>query len=35
MSDLKQGRMISQSKSGYRMQHPDNVIVFNANIFTR
>lgn len=35
MSDLKQGRMISLSKSDYRAQHPDNVIVFNANIFTR
>jgi len=26
------GRMIGGSKSGYRDAHPDNIIVFNANI---
>lgn len=26
------GRMISGSKSGYSSQHPDNVVVFNANV---
>jgi hypothetical protein len=31
---LRIGRMISGSKSGYREQHPDNVVVFNANIIT-
>jgi hypothetical protein len=27
--------MISASKSDYRMSHPNHVVVFNANIFTR
>ena len=26
------GRMVGGSKSGYRHSHPDNVVVFNANI---
>ena len=29
---LMTGRMISGSKSGYKERHPDNLIVFNANI---
>ena len=29
-----QGRMISGSKSAYSAAHPDNVVVFNANIVT-
>ena len=29
---LMTGRMISGSKSGYYNEHPDNLIVFNANI---
>lgn len=28
------GRMISASKSGYRKTYPDNLVIFNANIFT-
>jgi len=28
------GRMISGSKSGYNTRHPNNKVVFNANIFT-
>lgn len=35
MLELREGRMIALSKSGYRTQFPDHVIVFNANIFTR
>jgi len=31
---LFDGGMISGSKSRYRSQHPDNLIVFNGNIFT-
>ena len=27
---LHHGRMISGSKSGYRREHPDNIVVFNA-----
>ena len=27
------GRMISGSKTLYNNQHPDNIVVFNANIF--
>jgi hypothetical protein len=27
------GRMISNSKSGYRQRNPDNEVYFNANIF--
>lgn len=27
------GRMISASKSGYRLKYPDNEVYFNANIF--
>ena len=30
--ELMMGRMISGSKSGYYNQHPENLIVFNANI---
>lgn len=26
------GRLLSQSKSGYRRRYPDNKVVFNANI---
>jgi len=33
-NDLHLGRMISWSKSGYRSKHPDNNVVFNANIVT-
>ena len=29
-----EGRMISGSKSLYRSMHPENVVYFNANIFT-
>jgi hypothetical protein len=29
------GRMISGSKSGYRMSNPNNLAVFNANICTK
>ena len=29
---LHMGRMVGGSKSGYRHNHPDNVVVFNANI---
>lgn len=29
---LMTGRMISGSKSGYYNEHPDNLIVFNANV---
>lgn len=28
-------RMISGSKSGYHRLHPDNLIIFNANIITK
>jgi hypothetical protein len=31
---LNIARMISRSKSRYRTEHPDHVVVFNANIFT-
>jgi hypothetical protein len=30
---LNTGRIISYSKSAYRESHPDNKILFNANIF--
>lgn len=33
-NSLISGRIISYSKSGYREKHPDNIVVFNANIFT-
>lgn len=29
------GKMIGGSKSGYSSQHPDNLVVFNANICTK
>lgn len=29
------GRMISGSKSAYRDEYPDNVVVFNGNIITK
>lgn len=29
------GAMISESKSGYRDRHPDNVVVFNANLASK
>jgi len=29
------GRMVGGSKSGYRHSHPDNLVVFNANIITK
>jgi hypothetical protein len=29
------GRMISGSKSGYRNMHPNNKVVFNANVITK
>lgn len=29
------GRMISGSKSGYRITHPDNFAMFNSNICTK
>lgn len=32
---LAYGRMITPSKSGYLLTHPDHIVVFNANIFTR
>ena len=28
------GRMISNSKSGYKQNNPDNLVIFNANICT-
>ncbi len=31
---LRESRLLSWSKSGYRQQHPDNDVYFNANIFT-
>lgn len=31
---LPLGRLISWSKSGYKERHPDNKVIFNANIFT-
>jgi hypothetical protein len=34
-SSLHIGRMISGSKSSYRNRHPDNLVVFNANIVTK
>ena len=30
---LIEGRMISASKSGYMKRHPDNLVLFNANVF--
>jgi len=32
---LHNGRMVGGSKSGYFNQHPDNVVVFNANIIIK
>ena len=32
---LHMGRMVGGSKSGYYDKHPDNVVVFNANIVTK
>lgn len=32
---LINGRMITASKSSYRKQNPDNLVVFNANIIMR
>jgi hypothetical protein len=32
---LFDGRMVGGSKSGYRGQNPDNIVVFNANIVTK
>jgi hypothetical protein len=32
---LNQGRMISGSKSFYKENHPENLVVFNANIATK
>lgn len=29
------GRMIGSSKSGYMAKHPDHVVVFNANVYTK
>ena len=29
------GRMISYSKSTYRQKYPENIVAFNANIFTK
>jgi len=29
------GHLISWSKSGYRDSHPDNIVIFNANICTK
>ena len=26
------GRLLSMSKSGYRNNHPDNLVIFNANV---
>jgi len=31
---LRIARMIGHSKSFYRHEHPDHVVVFNANVFT-
>lgn len=28
------GRIVGWSKSGYRNEHPDNTVIFNANIIT-
>lgn len=28
----RQGRMITATKSGYQSCHPDNIIIFNANV---
>ena len=33
-NDLPIGRMISWSKSGYLESNPENLVCFNANIFT-
>jgi calcineurin-like phosphoesterase family protein len=33
--DLIEGRIISGSKSGYRTEFPDHVVIFNANIVIR
>ena len=33
-NDLSIGRMISWSKSGYLESNPENLVCFNANIFT-
>lgn len=33
-NQMYSGRMISHSKTLYRMEHPDNELYFNANIFT-
>jgi hypothetical protein len=30
-----EGRMISFSKSGYRRDHPENIVIFNANIIQK
>lgn len=35
MTFFDAGRMISGSKSGYMNAHPNNVVVFNANICTK
>ena len=32
---LMQGRLLSGSKSLYRERHPENLVCFNANVFTR
>ena len=32
---LRQGRLISASKSGYRERHPEHFVVFNARVFWR
>ena len=32
---LPEGRLLSDSKSGYAIKHPKNVVAFNANICTR
>lgn len=29
------GRLVSGSKSSYRMNHPDNFVIFNSNICTK
>jgi len=34
-NNLIVGRMISGSKSGYKEQYPDNLVIFNANIITK
>ena len=31
---LRIARMIGFSKSFYRQEHPDHVVIFNANVFT-